>query len=337
MIMSPICFWEKRKKKHDEMKTKLKTSTGTKKFSYGELSRSTHGFAQTEKLGNADSGEVYKGFLADQGIYVAIKRVPVRSNQGIKEATPQLKIISRLRHNNLVQLIGWCHEKQELFLVYEFIGKGSLDLYLFARNNLLAWSTRYKIACGIASALLYLHDGWEESVLHRNIKSSNIMLDSNFNAKVGDFGFGKLVDREYNPLRTVVFTGTWGYMAPEYVLTDKASKKTDVFSFGIVVLEIVCGRRAVDSTAQRNKIQLVEWVSDLYRTGTILEAVDHRLGSDYDEEEMMRLMTIGLWCVQPKPEDRPSMGQVGMVIRYESPLPKLHSLMLSTRTNPDDD
>ncbi|KAL4581036.1 hypothetical protein LXL04_017242 [Taraxacum kok-saghyz] len=335
LVIVTIVCWKKWKNKGDEMEepgsgvemnTEFEMSTGARRFSYRVLARSTGGFAGKEKLGEGSFGEVYKGFLEDSKIYVAVKRVSKNSKQGIKEYASEVKIISRLRHKNLVQLTGWCHEKGELLLVYEFMENGSLDLHLFAGNNLLTWGTRYKIAHGLASALLYLHEEWEQCVLHRDIKSSNVMLDSNFNAKLGDFGLAKLVDHEKGS-QTTLLAGTLGYLAPECVVTGKATRESDVFSFGVVALEIACGRKPIVYMAQENQIRLVEWVWGLYGTGTLLEATDPRLGSDYEGEEITRLMILGLWCVHPNPDLRPSMRQVIQVLNSEASLPTLPSKM----------
>lgn len=172
------------------------------------------------------------------------------SKQGKKEYIAEVKIISKLRHKNLVQLIGWCHEKGEFLLIYEFMPNGSLDSHLFGGQNPLSWALRYKIALGLASALLYLHEEWEQSIIHRDIKSSNVMLDSNFNARLGDFGLARLMDQEFG-IKTTRPAGTFGYMAPEYVSKGKASKASDVYSFGVVALEIACGRRSIESKTEK--------------------------------------------------------------------------------------
>ncbi|PWA80623.1 concanavalin A-like lectin protein kinase family protein [Artemisia annua] len=185
---------------------------------------------------------------------------------------------------------------------------------------------RYKIANGLASALLYLHEEWEQCVLHRDIKSSNVMLDSNFNAKLGDFGLAKLVDHEKG-MHTMTLAGTLGYLAPECVVTGKASKESDVFSFGVVALEIACGRKPIEYKAREKQIQLLEWVWELYGNGALLEAVDPRLGSDFEEEEIKRLMIVGLWCVHPDSELRPSMRKAIQVLNFEDSLPILPSTM----------
>ncbi|MFS7922774.1 putative protein kinase RLK-Pelle-L-LEC family [Helianthus anomalus] len=297
-----------------------------RRFSYHELARSTVDFAETEKLGEGGFGGVYKGFLKDLSMWVAVKMASRTSKQGIKEYVSEVRIISRLRHRNLVQLIGWCHEKGELLLAYEFMENGSLDLHLFKGKSMLTWNSRYKIAHGLASVLLYLHEEWEQCVLHRDIKSSNVMLDSNFNVKLGDFGLAKLVDHEKST-QTTTLAGTFGYMAPEYLFTGRSTKESDVFSFGVVALEIACGRKATDYISLEKQIRLVEWVWELYGNDSTLEAVDPSLGSEFDEEEVRRLMSIGLWCVHPDSEFRPSMRQGIKVLNSEASMPLLPSKM----------
>ncbi|XP_050206654.1 L-type lectin-domain containing receptor kinase IX.1-like [Mercurialis annua] len=304
------------------MDDEFEKGTGPKRFTYRDLSRATSNFSEAGKLGEGGFGGVYKGLLSQSKTEIAVKRVSRGSKQGKKEYVSEVRIISRLRHRNLVQLIGWCHEKNELLLVYEFMPNGSLDTHLFGGGIELAWPTRYKIALGLASALLYLHEEWEQCVVHRDIKSSNVMLDSSFNAKLGDFGLARLVDHDLGS-QTTVLAGTMGYLAPECVTTGKASKESDVYSFGVVALEITCGRRPVDIKQGPDKVRLIEWVWDLYGKGQILEAVDKILSSEFDERQLECLMTVGLWCCHPDLNHRPSIRQVINVLNFEAPLPSL--------------
>ena len=223
-----------------------------------------------------------------------------------------------LYNRNLVQLIGWCHEKRELLLVYELQPNGSLDSHLFNKKNPpLNWETRFKIARGLAAALLYLHEEWEQCVVHRDIKSSNVMLDSAFNAKLGDFGLARLIDHDKGS-QTTIIAGTMGYMAPECVMTGRASKESDVYSFGIVALEISTGRRPI-----WGQVRTVEWVWELYGAGRPLEAADVSLEGcgGYDELEMERLMVVGLWCAHPDDGLRPSMKEVVRLLGFEGESP----------------
>jgi serine/threonine protein kinase len=300
--------------------------TGPKRFSFKELAHATNNFNDEEKLGQGGFGGVYRGFLRGSNSFVAVKRVSKGSKQRIKEYASEVKIISRLRHRNLGQLIGWCHERGELLLIYEFMPNGSLDSHLFTEESLLIWETRYKVAQGLASALLYLHEEWEQCVVHRDIKSSNIMLDSNFNAKLGDFGLARLVDHVKGS-QTTVLAGTMGYMAPECVTTGNASKESDVYSFGIVALEIACGRKPIKTIAPQDQVVLVEWVWQLYGIGKVLEAADPRLDGDFDEQQMERLMIVGLWCAHPDRNLRPSIRETIHVLNFETTLPILPSTM----------
>lgn len=300
-----------------EMDDEFEKGTGPKRFSSSELAFATGNFNEEEKLGQGGFGGVYKGVLSDR--FVAVKRISKGSQQGKKEYQSEVKVISQLRHRNLVQLIGWCHEKNELILVYEFMPNRSLDKHLYqGRNYVLNWQVRYKIALGLASALVYLHEEWEQCVVHRDIKSSNIMLDSDFNAKLGDFGLARLVDHGKGS-KTTVIAGTKGYLAPECMTTGKSSTESDVYSFGIVALEIACGRKPVQSTGEL----LSEWVWDLYGRGELLEAADKKLRNQYNESEMEQLLVVGLWCTLPDSTSRPSATQVINVLKFGSSLPDL--------------
>ncbi|XP_028754595.1 L-type lectin-domain containing receptor kinase IX.1-like [Neltuma alba] len=297
--------------------------TGPKRFTYQQLSQATNDFSEAGKLGEGGFGGVYKGLLTNENLQVAVKRVSKGSKQGKKEYVSEVRIISRLRHRNLVQLFGWCHEQGEFLLVYEFMPNGSLDSHLFGNKTPLTWTVRYKIALGLASSLLYLHEEWEQCVVHRDIKSSNVMLDANFNAKLGDFGLARLVDHELGS-QTTVLAGTMGYLAPECVTTGKASKESDLYSFGVVALEIACGRRPIEIRAEEpGKVRMVEWVWDLYGKGTLLEAADKNLNMEYDERQMECLMIVGLWCCHPDQRMRPSIRQVINVLNFEGAFPSL--------------
>ncbi|KAL3621016.1 hypothetical protein CASFOL_035928 [Castilleja foliolosa] len=336
MLASYCLWWRKKYKKrlsdhddddeeedHPDIDMEFEKGSGAKKFSYNELVIATTNFSNEGKLGEGGFGGVYKGILRETDSYIAVKRVSKGSKQGLKEYASEVKIISQLRHRNLVQLMGWCHQRGELLLVYEFMPNGSLDSHLFKSKSILAWEVRYKIAQGLASGLLYLHEEWERCVVHRDIKSSNIMLDSNFNAKLGDFGLARLVDHEKGS-QTTILAGTMGYMAPECVITGRASKETDVYSFGVVLLEIACGRRPIE---HRNKdsdqVVLVEWVWSLYGAGKLLDAADPNLPTGFEDREVEQLMTVGLWCVHPDSNHRPSIRQAIQVLNFEAPLPIL--------------
>ncbi|KAJ4824700.1 hypothetical protein Tsubulata_016492 [Turnera subulata] len=301
----------------------LERGAGPRRFSYDDLASATSNFSEERKLGEGGFGAVYKGHLKDGNTAVAVKRISRGSRQGKKEYITEVKTISQLRHRNLVQLIGWCHDKGVFMLVYEFMPNGSLDSHLFGDQvTLLPWALRYKISIGLASALLYLHEEWEQCVVHRDVKPSNVMLDSSFNVKLGDFGLARLMDHELGP-RTTGLAGTFGYLAPEYVRRGRASKESDVYSFGVVALEIATGRKASDTFEEKSEVSLVEWIWDLYGCGNLPLAVDTKLESEYDGRQIECLMVVGLWCAHPDHSLRPSIRQAIHVLCFEAPLPDL--------------
>ncbi|CAN4121576.1 unnamed protein product [Withania somnifera] len=277
-----------------------------KEFSYKELKIATKGFDSTRIIGNGAFGTVYKGILSESGDIVAVKRCS-HNGQGKAEFLSELSIIGTLRHRNLVRLQGWCHEKGEILLVYDLMPNGSLDKALFESRMVLPWPHRGKILLGVASALAYLHQECENQVIHRDIKSSNIMLDERFNARLGDFGLARQIEHDKSPDATVA-AGTMGYLAPEYLLTGRATEKTDVFSYGAVVLEVASGRRPIEKeTTSGLNSNLVEWVWGLHKDGNLLSAADSRLNLEFDEQEMTRVLLVGLACSHPDPMARPTM------------------------------
>ncbi|KAL7090196.1 hypothetical protein ACP275_12G025200 [Erythranthe tilingii] len=302
-------------------------AVGPRRFPYKDLYAATNKFSEKRKLGEGGFGGVYKGHLIDLDIPIAVKRFSGRSKHGKKQYLTEVKVISMLRHRNLVQLIGWSHDHHgELLLVYEFMSNGSLDHHLFRKDNILSWTQRYNIALGLASALLYLHQEWEQCVVHRDIKSSNVMLDSSLNAKLGDFGLAQLMDHGLTP-KTTGLAGTSGYMAPEYLSGGRASKESDVYSFGVVALEIATGKKSIGPLNQESNKSLVEWVWDLYGDRKLLSGVDESVLADFEAEEAERLMIVGLWCAHPNYRLRPSIRQASRVLNFETDLPKLENKM----------
>lgn len=295
---------------------------GPRKFSYRELSYATKGFHSSRVLGHGAFGTVYKATL-HSGVTFAVKKSK-HNHQGKSEFIAELSIIACLRHKNLVQLEGWCGEKGELLLVYEYMPNGSLDKILYQESKLartvLKWSHRYNITVGIASVLTYLHQECEQQVIHRDIKTSNVMLDKDLNPRLGDFGLARLTDHDKSPVSTLT-AGTMGYLAPEYLQYGKATEKTDVYSFGVVVLEIACGRRPIEKDHQSQMmINLVDWVWRLYSEEKLMEAADSRLSGEFVEEEIRRLLLVGLSCTHPDCTERPSMRRVLQILNNEADL-----------------
>ncbi|XP_051184525.1 uncharacterized protein [Lolium perenne] len=299
---------------------------GPRRFSYNELTTATNNFSEDTTLGRGGFGSVYQGFLSDMNREVAVKRVSETSRQGWKEFISEVCIISRLRHRNLVQLIGWCHGGNELLLVYELMHNGSLDTHLYRADFVLAWPVRYEIVLGVGAALMYLHQDTEQRVVHRDIKPSNIMLDTSFIAKLGDFGLARLIN-DGRRSHTTGMAGTLGYIDPESVMAGRASVESDVYSFGVLLLEVACGRRPAVVHENGDVVHLVQWVWDLYGGGGILGAADERLRGELDDREMEYVLVVGLWCAHPDRSMRPSIRQAVNVLRFEAPLPSLPARM----------
>lgn len=300
------------------------SSMAPKKYKLSEIRKATNGFSHQNKLGEGGFGTVYKGVHGNKEI--AAKRVSKNSRQGKQEFIAEVTTIGSLHHRNLVKLIGWCYEKKELLLVYEFMPNGSLDNYLFGdiehSNLTMKWETRHSVIHGVAQALDYLHNGCEKRVLHRDIKASNIMLDSDYIAKLGDFGLARTIqERNETHHSTKEIAGTPGYMAPETFLTGRATVETDVYAFGVLVLEVVCGKRPGLMHAQDDyKNSIVYWVWELYGKDNIIGALDRRItnkGEEVKEEEVENVLFLGLACCHPNPHQRPSMRVVLQVLNGE--------------------
>ncbi|KAL6846984.1 hypothetical protein ACP4OV_022837 [Aristida adscensionis] len=285
---------------------------GPHRFKYGELRRATRGFRDRELLGAGGFGKVYRGVLPGSGEAVAVKRVSHESRQGVREFVAEIASIGRLRHRNLVQLQGWCRRRGDLLLVYDYMPNGSLDRHLFGddlRAARLAWPARRRVLRDVAAALLYLHEGWDHVVLHRDVKASNVLLDGDMAARLGDFGLAKLHERGANPSTTRV-VGTLGYLAPELTRTGKATAAADVFAFGALVLEVVAGRRPVEPRAAPEELVLAEWAWERYAAGEVEKVVDARLGGAFDAGEAAAAVKVALWCSHPVPGARPTMREV---------------------------
>lgn len=332
---------DKRRRPSLDLESVLVDSTiGPHRFRLKQLKAATKNFDPMNKLGQGGFGTVYKGSLNKVTMDIAVKRVSKDSLQTRQEFLAEVTTFSSIRHKNLVKLLGWCYEEDELLLVYELLPKGSLDKLIFSKDEdmVLSWERRHGIITGVASALCYLHDGCEMKVLHRDVKASNVMVDSDYNARLGDFGLALTVERNgVTHHSTNAIVGTPGYISPEYYLTGRASAETDVYGFGVFVLEVACGRRPGD-LPQGNIIKgstsscsccyicnIVDWVWDLYAMGRLLEAVDCRLHGEYDLEEMEDVLVLGLACCHPNPHERPPMSVALQVLRGEvaAPVPPL--------------
>jgi len=284
------------------------------RFSYEELSQATNGFSKDQLLGSGGFGKVYRGILSNNS-EIAVKCVNHDSKQGLREFMAEISSMGRLQHKNLVQMRGWCRKSNELMLVYDYMPNGSLDRYIFHKpKKLLNWQQRRQVLADVAEGLNYLHHGWDQVVVHRDIKSSNILLDSDMRGRLGDFGLAKLYSHNEVPNTTRV-VGTLGYLAPELVTMAVATSASDIYSFGVVILEVACGRRPIEMglTEEEDSV-LIDLVRDLHAKGKAVEAADERMKGEFVVEEMEMVLKLGLVCCHPDPQRRPSMREVVAVL-----------------------
>ncbi|CAN8252658.1 unnamed protein product [Cochlearia groenlandica] len=330
MLVVLIGVYFRRKKKYSEVSETWEKEFDAHRFSYRSLYKSTNGFSKDEFLGKGGFGEVYKGKLP-QGREIAVKRVAHNGDEGVKQFVAEVVSMRCLKHRNLVPLFGYCRRKRELLLVSEFMPNGSLDEHLFDETKpVLSWPQRLVVVKGIASALWYLHTGADQVVLHRDVKASNIMLDAEFNGRLGDFGMARFHEHGGNAATTAA-VGTVGYMAPE-LITMGASTGTDVYAFGVFMLEVTCGRRPVEPQLQLEKRHMIKWVCECWKKDSLLDATDPRLGDEYSPEEVEMVMKLGLLCSNIVPESRPTMEQVVLYLNNNLPLPDFSPYTLGIGT-----
>ncbi|XP_015578597.1 proline-rich receptor-like protein kinase PERK13 isoform X2 [Ricinus communis] len=284
---------------------------GKTHFSYEEVMEMTDGFSRHNIVGEGGFGCVFKGQTSD-GKIVAVKQLKAGSGQGEREFKAEVEIISRVHHRHLVSLVGYCISDRERLLLYEFLPNNTLEHHLHG-TPVLDWPQRLKIAIGSAKGLAYLHEDCNPKIIHRDIKSANILLDDNFEAQVADFGLARLNDTTQTHVSTRVM-GTFGYLAPEYASSGKLTDRSDVYSFGVVLLELITGRKPVDSTQPLGDESLVEWARpQLIRameTGDLSNIVDLRLEKHYVESEVIRMIETAAACVRHSAPKRPRMVQV---------------------------
>lgn len=297
-------------------------SSNLKNFSYNELKTATRNFRPDSVLGEGGFGSVFKGWIDEQsfaatkpgtGLVIAVKRLNQEGFQGHREWLTEIDYLGQLHHPNLVRLIGFCLEDEHRLLVYEFMPRGSLENHLFRRSSHfqpLSWSLRMKVALGAAKGLAFLHSD-EAKVIYRDFKSSNILLDSNYNAKLSDFGLAKdgpTGDRSYVSTRVM---GTFGYAAPEYMITGHLTAKSDVYSFGVVLLEILSGRRAIDKNRPSGEHNLVEWAKPyLTSKRRVLQMLDARIEGQYSTGGALKAAKLAIQCISTEPKLRPNMNTV---------------------------
>lgn len=311
-----------RKIKNADIVEDWELEMGPHRYCYQELKKATNNFSDKVLLGKGGFGQVYKGILPDSKIEVAVKRISKESTQGLREFVSEIASIGRLRHRNLVQLLGWYRRRDDFLLVYDYMANGSLDKFLFEEPKMiLNWEQRFKIIKDVASGLLYLHEGYEQVVIHRDVKASNVLLDEELNGRLSDFGLARLYEHGANPNTTRV-VGTLGYLAPELPRTGKATENSDVYAFGALLLEVVCGRRPIEPKALPEELVLVDLVWEKFREGRALDVIDPKLNGEYNESEVMMVIKLGLMCSHNAPIARPSMRQVVRYLDEEVGIPQ---------------
>ncbi|WOL00307.1 receptor-like serine/threonine-protein kinase SD1-8 isoform X6 [Canna indica] len=287
-------------------------------FDLATIIDATNNFSTDNKLGQGGFGPVYRGILGQEK-EIAVKRLSKTSAQGIDELKNEVRLIAKLQHRNLVRLLGCCIQGEESMLIYEYMPNRSLDAILFdkARPALLDWQTRYNIIVGIARGLLYLHEDSRFRIIHRDLKASNILLDKDMNPKISDFGMARIFGGDQTEANTRRVVGTYGYMSPEYVMDGVFSMKSDVFSFGVLVLEIISGKRNREVYDSTGKLSLLGYAWSLFKEGKHLELVDELIGYPFPIVEVIKCIKIGLLCVQELPKDRPTMSSILLMLGGE--------------------
>ncbi|XP_042463285.1 cysteine-rich receptor-like protein kinase 10 [Zingiber officinale] len=292
-------------------------------FDLESIRIATDNFSDANKLGEGGFGPVYKGTLENEEL-IAVKRLSRNSGQGLVELKNEVLLLVKLQHRNLVRLLGCCLKSEEKLLVYEYLPNTSLDKFLFdsSKRMQLDWATRFKIIEGIGRGLLYLHEDSRLKIIHRDLKASNILLDANMNPKISDFGLAKLFGVDETQRNTSRIAGTYGYMAPEYAFYGLFSIKSDVFSYGVLILEILTGQKNSNnyqgSSSSECFVDLITQVWQNWTQGNILQIIDQNLVDHCPTQEALRCMHIGLLCVQEDPVQRPTMANIVIMLNTHS-------------------
>ncbi|XP_057752597.1 cysteine-rich receptor-like protein kinase 44 isoform X2 [Arachis stenosperma] len=288
-------------------------------FDYQILRRATKNFSATNLLGSGGFGPVYRGKLMD-GRVIALKKLSLnKSQQGEREFLAEVRLITSIQHKNLVRLLGCCIDGPQRILVYEYMKNRSLDLFIYGNNadRFLNWSNRFQIVLGVARGLQYLHEDSHLRIVHRDIKASNILLDDKFHPKIGDFGLARFFPEDQAYLSTQ-FAGTLGYTAPEYALRGELSEKADIYSFGVLLLEIICCRKNTDLTLSLEMQYLPEYAWKLYENSKIMELVDPKLKEEgFVEKDVMQAFHVAFLCLQPLANLRPPMSEIVALLTFK--------------------
>ncbi|XVF77747.1 hypothetical protein PTKIN_Ptkin14bG0071800 [Pterospermum kingtungense] len=306
------------------------------RYDFNTIAMATDNFSSNNKLGEGGFGPVYKGTLRD-GQEIAVKRLSGKSGQGRKEFENEVILIARLQHRNLVKLLGCCIQRDEMMLIYEYLPNRSLDRLIFDRTRMetVDWNMRFHIICGIARGLLYLHQDSRLRIIHRDLKASNVLLDKDLNPKISDFGLAKTFGGDQSGAKTKRVVGTYGYMSPEYAIDGRFSVKSDVFSFGVLLLEILSGKRNRGFHHSDHHLNLLGHAWILWMDKKPLDLIDKfLLNSCCVVSEVLRCIQVGLLCVQQLPEDRPNMASVVLMLGSDGSLPEPKQPGFFTERNP---
>ncbi|KAF8034231.1 hypothetical protein BT93_C0500 [Corymbia citriodora subsp. variegata] len=322
-----ILWWRGCLGREDKMARELKgLALQIGSFTLRQIKAATNNFDAANKIGEGGFGSVYKGLLSD-GTTIAVKQLSSKSKQGNREFVTEIGMISALQHPHLVKLYGCCIEGNQLLLIYEYMENNNLARALFGPEEFqlkLDWWTRHKICVGIARGLAYLHEESRLKIVHRDIKATNVLLDKDLNPKISDFGLAKLDEDDKTHISTKI-AGTYGYMAPEYAMHGYLTDKADIYSFGVVALEVVSGRSNTISQKKEECFYLLDWARFLKERGNLIELVDRRLGSHFDKEEALALIKVALMCTNATPALRPPMSSVVSMLEGRVAVPVLDS------------
>ncbi|KAG2668355.1 hypothetical protein I3760_15G156500 [Carya illinoinensis] len=307
-------------------------------FSYADIEMATSAFSFENKLGEGGYGPVYKGIL-ENGQEIAVKKLSKTSTQGFEEFKNEVTLTAELQHVNLVRVLGFCIERDEQMLIYEYMPNKSLDFYLFdpARRFLLDWSKRVQVIEGITQGLLYLQEYSRLRVIHRDLKASNILLDNEKKPKISDFGMAKIFSKDEHEANTNRIVGTYGYIPPEYARQGLYSTKYDVYSFGVLLLQIISGKKNAYCDGQEEDLNLLDHAYELWKSGKGVELMDPSLDDTFPSCKLITSLQTALLCVQEKASDRPSMTKVFSMLRGETAaltVPKRPAF--STKRNEDE-
>ncbi|XP_052304929.1 cysteine-rich receptor-like protein kinase 19 isoform X2 [Populus trichocarpa] len=290
-------------------------------FSFESIKAATNNFSRENQLGEGGFGPVYKGKLP-RGLEIAVKRLSASSTQGLEEFKNEVSLTARLQHVNLVRLLGFCSERGEKMLIYEYMPNKSLDLYLFdpIRRYSLDWSKRVRIIEGVTQGLLYLQEYSNFTIIHRDLKSSNILLDDEMNPKISDFGMAKLFRKDVYEANTSRIVGTYGYIPPEYARKGIYSIKYDVYSFGVVLLQMISGKTNTRFYSENEDLNLLEYAYDLWKNGRGMEFIDPFLDDSSSPCKLLTCMQVALLCVQENPDARPTMLEAFSMLKNDDSL-----------------